>query len=64
MPSTSFTFSAYSVAPINEVWNIGDRVFALILVQLHALASIQQLQLYAIVNVLASNQRDVVEEAT
>ena len=37
-----------------------------ILVQLHALTAIQQLQRYAIVfrNVLASNQRAVVEEAT
>ena len=49
---------ANSVALSNEVWNIGDRIFALILVQQHALTAIQQLQRYAIVfrNVLASNQ--------
>ena len=52
-------FPANSVAPSKEVWNIGDRIFALILVQ-------QQLQWYAIVfrNVLASNQHAVVKEAT
>ena len=53
-------FSANSVAllaPSNEVWNIGDRIFAPILVQLHALTAIQQLQQYEIVfqNVIASN---------
>ena len=48
-------FPANSVAPSNEVWNIGNRIFALILVQQHALTAIQQLQRYAIVfrNVLA-----------
>ena len=53
-------------APSNEVWNIGDRIFAPILVQLHALTAIQQLQRYAIVfrKVFASNQRAVVKEAT
>ena len=58
-------FPANSVALSNKVWNIGDRIFALILVQQHALTAIQQLQRYAIVflNVLASNQRAVVEEA-
>ena len=61
-------FSANSVAwlaPSNEVWNIRDRIFAPILVQLHALTAIQQPLWYAIVfrNVLASNQRAVVEEA-
>ena len=59
-------FSANSVAPSNEVWNIGDRIFAQILVKLHALTAIQQLQRYAIVfeDVLALNQHGVVEEAT
>ena len=59
-------FPANSVAPSNEVWNIGDRTFAPILVQQHALTEIQQLQRYAIVfrNVLASNQHAVVKEAT
>ena len=52
-------FSANSVAllaPSNEIWNIGDRIFAQILVQLHALTAIQQLQRYAIVflNVLTN----------
>ncbi len=53
-------------APCNEVWNIGNRTFGLTLVQLHVLSAIQQLHLYAIVfrNVLASNQRAVLEEAT
>ena len=57
---------ANSVALSNEVWNIGDRIFAPILVQQHALTAIQQLQRYAIVfrNVLASNQHAVVKEAT
>ncbi len=66
MSFTSFKFSANSVAPSNEVWNIGGRIFAPILVQLHALSAIQQLQRYAIVfqNMLASDQRAVVEEAT
>ena len=59
-------FPANPVAPSNEVWNIGDIIFAPILVQWHALTAIQKLQLYAILfrNVLASNQRAVVEEAT
>ncbi len=59
-------FLANSVAPCNEVWNIGNRTFGLTLVQLHVLSAIQQLHRYAIVfrNVLASNQRAVVEEAT
>ena len=58
--------SVVLLAPSNEVWNIGDRILVLILVQLHVLTTIQQLQRYAIVfrNVLASNQRAVVEEAT
>ena len=57
--------SAARLAPSNEAWNIGNRTFAPILVQLHALTAIQQLQRYEIVfrNVLASNQRAVVEEA-
>ena len=57
---------ANSFAPSNEVWNIGDRIFAPILVQQHALTASQQLQRYAIVfrNVLASNQHAVVKEAT
>ena len=55
-------FPANSVAPSNEVWNIGNRIFALILL----LTAIQQLQRYAIFfrNVLASNQHAVVKEAT
>ena len=59
-------FPAKSVAPSNEVWNIGSRIFALILVQQLALTAIQQLQLYTSVfrNVLASNQHAVVKEAT
>ena len=62
-------FSVNSVAQLassNEVWNIGVRIFAPILVQLHALTTIQQLQRCAIVfrNVLAANQRAVVEGAT
>ena len=59
-------FPANSVAPSNEAWNIGNRIFALILVQQHALTAIQQLQRYAIVfrNVLAYNQHAVVKEAT
>jgi hypothetical protein len=42
---------ANSVAPCNEVWNIGDRTvtFGLTLVQLHVLSAIQQLHWYAIV---------------
>ena len=40
---------ANSFAPSNEVWNIGDRIFAPILVQQHALTAIQQLPWYAIV---------------
>ena len=43
MSSTSFKFSANSVAPSNEVWNIGDIIFALILAQLLTLTAIQQL---------------------
>ena len=56
---------AISVAPSNEVWNIGNRIFAPILVQQHALTAIQQLQRYAIVfrNVLASNQHAMVKKA-
>ena len=59
-------FPANSVAPSNGVWKIGDRIFALILVQQHVLTAIQQLQRHAIVfrNVLASNQHAVVKEAT
>ena len=55
-------FPANSVAPSNEVWNIGDRTFAPTLVQQHALLAIQQLPRYAIVfrNVLATNQHAVV----
>ena len=57
-----------SVAPSNEVWNIGNRIFAQILVQPHALTAIQQHQRYAIVcrNVLTSNlnQHAVVKKAT
>jgi hypothetical protein len=59
-------FPANSVAPCNEVWNIGNRTFVQILLQLCVLSSIQQLLPYAIAfwNVLASNQRAAVEEAT
>ena len=59
-------FPANSVAPSNGVWKNGDRIFAQILVQQHALTAIQQLQRYAIVfrNVLASNQHAVAKEAT
>ena len=32
-------FPADSVAPSNDVWNIGDRIFAPILVQQHALTA-------------------------
>ncbi len=60
-------FPANSVQAVscNEVWNIGDRTFLLIFVQLRMLSAIQQLHLYAIVfqNVLASNQFAVVEDA-
>ena len=64
--STDIVNSVARLAPSNEAWNIGDRIFAPILVQPHALTAIQQLERYAIVfrNVLASNQRAVVEEAT
>ncbi len=57
---------ANPVAPCNEVWNIRNIIFVLILVQMHVLLAIQHLQQYAIVfrNVLASNQRAVVEKAT
>ena len=53
------------VVPSNEIWNILDKIFVLIYVQLHALPANQELQLYAIVfqNVLASIQYFVVEEA-
>jgi hypothetical protein len=66
MSSISFKFSANSVVPSNEVWNIVDSIFVRLLVQLHVLTKTQQLQRYAIVfqNVLASNQRAVVEKAT
>jgi hypothetical protein len=49
-----------------KIWNILDKIFMPIHVQLHALSTIQQLQLYAIVfqNVLASNWISAVEEAT
>ncbi len=49
-----------------KIWNILDKIFVLIHVQLHALSAIQQLQRYAIVfrNVLASNRISAVEEAT
>ena len=59
-------FPANSIVPSNEVWNIEEKIFAPTLVQQHALIAIQQLQRYAIVlqNVLASNQHDVVKEAT
>jgi hypothetical protein len=55
-----------SVAPCNEVWNIGDITFVPILVQLRVLSAIQQRHWYEIVfrNVLASNQRAAVEDAT
>jgi hypothetical protein len=58
--------SVTTISPCNEVRNIGNRTFELTLVQLHVLSAIQQLHRYAIVfrNVLASNQRAVVEEAT
>ena len=49
-----------------KIWNILDKIFVPIHVQLHALSSIQQLQqYYAIVfrNVLASNRISAVEEA-
>ncbi len=40
-----------------KIWNILDKIYVPIHVQLHALSAIQQLQRYAIVfrNVLASN---------
>ena len=59
-------FPANSFAPSNEVWNIGDRIFAPIIVQQHTLTAIQQLQRYATVfrNVLASNPHALVKEAT
>jgi hypothetical protein len=65
LKSAADKVSSISVAPCNEVWNIGNRTFGLTLLQLHVLSSIQQLHLYAIVcqNVLAFNQRAVVEEA-
>ena len=49
-----------------NIWNILDKIFVPIHVQLHALSAIQQLQQYAIVfqNVLASNRIWAVEEAT
>ncbi len=48
-----------------KIWNILDKIFVPIHVQLHALSAIQQLQRYAIVfrNVLAYNQISAVEEA-
>ena len=66
LPVKCLVNSVARLAPSNEAWNIGDRIFAPILVQLHALTTIQQLRRYAIVfrDVLASNQRAVVEEAT
>jgi hypothetical protein len=66
LKSAAGKVSSISVAPCNEVWNIGNRTFGLTLVQPHVLSAIQQLHRYAIVfqNVLASNQRAVVEEAT
>jgi len=66
LKSAAGKVSSISVAPCNEVWNIGNRTFGLTLVQPHVLSAIQQLHRYAIVfqNVLASNQRVVVEEAT
>ncbi len=66
LKSAACKVSSISVAPCNEVWSIGNRTFGLTLVQLHVLSAIQQFQWYAIVfqNVLASNQRAVVEEAT
>ncbi len=67
LKSAASKVSSKSVAPCsNEVWNIGNRTFGLTLIQLHVLSAIQQLHLYAIFfrNVLASNRRAVVEEAT
>ncbi len=66
LKSAASKVSSISVAPCNEVWNIGNRIFGLTLVQPQVLSAIQQLNWYAIVfqNVLASNQRAVVEEAT
>ena len=48
-----------------KIWNILDKIFVPIHVQPHALSTIQQLQVYAIVfrNVLASNRISAVEEA-
>ncbi len=34
-------FPENSVAPTNEVWNVGNRIFGLALVQLHVLSTIQ-----------------------
>jgi hypothetical protein len=55
-----------SIGLSNENWNILDKTFAPIYVQLQVLSATQQLQRYATVfrNVLASNQHAVVEEAT
>ncbi len=49
-----------------KIWNILDKIFVPIRVQLHALSAIQQLQRYAIVfrDALASNRISAVEEAT
>ena len=66
LKSAAGKVSSISVAQCNEAWNIGNRTFGLTLVHQHVLSAIQQLHRYAIVfqNVLASNQRVVVEEAT
>jgi hypothetical protein len=57
--------SEFSVVLSNENWNILDKIFAPIYVQLHVLSATQQLQQYAIVfrNVLASYQISAVDEA-
>ncbi len=66
LKSAAGKVSSISIAPCNEVWNIGNRTFGLTLVQLHVLSAIQQPHWYAIVfqNVLAFNQLAVVKEAT
>ena len=49
LKSAAGKVSSISVAPCNEVWNIGNRTFGLTLVQLHMLFAIQQLHWYALV---------------
>ncbi len=49
LKSAASKVSSKSVAPCNEVWNVGNRTFGLTLVQLHVLSAIQQLHQYAMV---------------